>query len=112
MSLKQRVKQLSNNLPLMENREKAELDNILNKVVTINDYGFMNDGDNKPYVAFTVEEDKQNFYFGGQVLTEDMMELEADGYRDEIQKDGLPILLSKKTSKNKREYTTVTYYPN
>lgn len=114
MSLKDRAKEFSILLPFMEGKEKGDIDRIIDTPVTIKQFGFLVDsGENgdKEYVCFTVEEDPQNFYFGGQVLTENMKELEADGYTEEIEKDGLPILLGKKKSKNKREYTTVTFYP-
>ena len=112
MNLRDRAKQMGNTLPLMENRQKAELALITDRNVTIDDYGFMKDSDGKEYVAFTVKEDLDNFFFGGQVLTENMQELDADGYGAEIRKNGLPVLLSKKMSKAKREYTTVQFYPN
>lgn len=110
MNLRERAKQLGNTLPLMENREKAELSNIVDKVVTIRDYGFMKDENDKEYVAFIVDEDETSFYFGGQVLTDNIKELEDDGYGEEIKK-GLPVRLGKKMSKAKREYTTVEFYP-
>lgn len=111
MSLKDRAKLLINLLPFMEGREKGELDRLVNEKMTIKDFGFMTDEKEKEYVAFVVEEDPQHFYFGGQVLTDNMKELEADGYGDAIRKEGLPVLLGKKMSKSKREYTTVTFYP-
>lgn len=109
-SLKERVKEFSVSLPLMEGREKGDFSRLHNSVVTITDYGFMKDND-KDYVAFILKEDSKTFYFGGQVLTENMQELEADGYGDTIRKEGLPVLFDTKKSKNKREYTTVEFYP-
>lgn len=108
-TLKDRVKELGNSLPLMENREKGSIDNLIGKEVTIIDYGFMKDEHDDEYVAFITKEDNSNFYFGGSVLTQDMKELDAEGYSDEIKSFGLPIKLEKKMSKNKREYTSVTY---
>lgn len=109
-SLQDRVKEFSVSLPIMEGREKGEFNRLHGSTVTITDFGFMKD-DDKEYVAFVVKEDPQYFYFGGQVLTENIQELEADGYGDEIRKSGLPVLFNTKKSKNKREYTTVEFYP-
>lgn len=109
MNLKDRVKQLGNNLPLMENREKGELDLLIGKDVTVRDFGFLDDGKGAKYIAFIVDEDKDNFFFGGQVLTDDFRDLEDDGYYAEIVKNGVPIRLEKKMSKSKREYTAVKY---
>ena len=111
MNLRNRTKLLSNTLPLMENREKGDLLTLVDRQLTINDFGFLKDELNKEYVVFTVKEDDKNFYFGGQVLTEDLQDLEDDGYGEEIRTSGLPILLERVISKNKREYTKVTYYP-
>jgi hypothetical protein len=68
--------------------------------------------EDKEYVVFTIKEDPQYFYFGGQVLTDNMKALDNDGYGDEIRKDGLPVFFDTKKSKNKREYTTVEFYPD
>jgi hypothetical protein len=109
-SLQDRVKEFSISLPLMEGREKGDFSRLHGETVSIADYGFMKD-DNKEYVAFVVKEDPQYFYFGGQVLTDNMRQLDEDGYSEEIRKDGLPVLFQTKKSKNKREYTTVDFYP-
>lgn len=114
MSLKDRVKEFSILLPFMEGREKGDMERIMNTNVTIVDYGFLKDNANdveKEYVCFVTKEDPQYFYFGGQVLTDNFKTLDADGYHDEIVAEGLPVKFEKKKSKNKREYTTVTYYP-
>lgn len=111
MNLRERVNELGNNLPLMTGREKGDLKTIENKIVTIDQFGFLKDEKDMGYVVFTVKEVIGEFFFGGSVLTEDLIELEQEGYREEIEKDGLPILLTRKMSKNKREYTAVTYYP-
>ena len=111
MSLRDRTKQLANTLPLMETREKGDLLDLVGQHITINDFGFLKDNLNNDYVAFTIKEDDANFYFGGQVLTEDLKDLESDGYGEEIRTSGLPIILERVMSKNKREYTKVTYFP-
>ena len=110
MNLRERTQQLSNNLPFMNDREKGEVKTLLNEIVTVDNFGFMNDEDGD-YVCFTIKEQPKKFFFGGMVLTDDMHQLEADGYRDEIESDGLPIRMIEKKSKNKKTYTKVEYYP-
>lgn len=110
-SLKDRSKEFSILLPFMEGREKADLKNLIEETVTINDFGFLKDEKGQEYVAFTTKEDTEHFYFGGMVLTQNMQELEADGYGEEIRKDGLPVKFGEKRSKNKMTYTTVEFYP-
>jgi hypothetical protein len=114
-SLQERAKEFSILLPFMENKEKGEMERIINTPVTINEYGFLHDteeGKEKDYVCFTVKEDPQNFYFGGQVLTDNLRQLEEEGYHEEIVANGLPVLFEKKKSKIKREYTTVEFFPS
>lgn len=111
MNLKERAKQFEISLPLMEGREKGELDRIVNAPMTIVDYGFLKDDKQKEYVAFVVKEDPQHFFFGGQVLTDNMKQLDTEGYGEQIKKEGLPVLLGKKKSKEGRTYTTVEFYP-
>lgn len=108
--LQDRVKEFEVSLPLMENREKGDFSRLQGSYTTINDFGFMKD-DDKDYIAFTVKEDDKHFYFGGQVLTENMLELETEGYGDQIRKEGLPVFFDTKKSKNGRNYTTVEFYP-
>lgn len=109
--LQEKAKQMGNKLPLMSGREKADLETIIGQKVTIRDFGFMKDGD-KDYVAFIIDQDEKHFYFGGQVLTGDMKDFEADGLTEEIQKEGLPVLFETRSTKDKkRTYTSVEYYP-
>jgi hypothetical protein len=115
-SLRDRVQEFSVSLPLMEGRDKGEFSRLHGSVVTITDFGFMKDGD-KQYVAFTIKEDDKNFYFGGRVLTDQLSQLEEEGYGADIRKEGLPVLFDEKKSKKKNDqgryntYTTVEFYP-
>lgn len=110
-SLKERAKEFSVQLPFMEGREKGDGRDLIGTVNTIENYGFLKGEDDRNYVVFTVRERKDKFYFGGTVLTDQMEQLEADGYRDEIEAEGLPMLMTEKKSKNKRTYTAVEFYP-
>lgn len=110
-SLQDRAKEFSVVLPFMENRDKGTLEGLYNIRCTINEYGFLKDENGSEYVVFTIKEDDGNFFFGGLVLTENIKQLDEEGYQEEIFTNGLPIKLTKKKSKNKREYTNVEYYP-
>lgn len=106
-------------LPFMEGREKGDLDKLIGETITITDYGFMEqidkDGVVKEYVAFILKEDDENFFFGGQVLTDSMKKIEDSLTDKEIEKlleNGIPVALGKKKSKNNREYTTCNFFPN
>ncbi len=110
-SLRDRAREFSVQLPLMENREKGETSELLGTVNTINDYGFLPNEDGEAYAVFTVKERTSKFYFGGTVLTDRLTRLEAEGYHEDIVAEGLPILMTEKKSKNKRSYTNVEFYP-
>jgi hypothetical protein len=117
MALKEFAKALGNSLPFMEGREKEECETLLGKVVTIRDYGFMMGTDkktkeDKEYVAFTIEEDPHCFYFGGQVLTNNMKKIEEEGLHEEVVAEGLPVLFTeRKSDKTGNTYTDAKFYP-
>lgn len=110
-SLKDRAKEFSVQLPFMEGREKGDAKELVGQVSTIIDYGFLKGEDDREYVAFITKERGKTFYFGGTVLTDQMAQLEAEGYREEIITDGLPMLMTEKKSKNNRSYINVEFYP-
>lgn len=110
-SLKDRAREFTVQLPFMDGREKGDSEELVGQVSTICDYGFLNGEDGREYVVFITKERSGVFYFGGTVLTDQMQQLEAEGYHDEIVEDGLPMLMTKKQSKNKRTYVNVEFYP-
>ena len=110
-SLRDRAKEFSVQLPLMEGRDKGDAKELVGQVSTIIDYGFLRGDDNRDYVVFIVKERSKAFYFGGTVLTDQLMQLEAEGYRDAITEEGLPMLMTEKKSKNNRSYINVEFYP-
>lgn len=110
-SLKDRAKEFSVQLPFMDGREKGESEELLGQISTIVDYGFLTGDKGNDYAVFIVKERSNKFYFGGQVLTDQLQQLEAEGYHEEIVNEGLPVLFGQKKSKNKQTYTTVEFYP-
>lgn len=109
-SLKDRAKEFSVQLPFMDGRDKGEMNELIGQISTITDYGFLKDGD-KDYAVFIVKERSKTFYFGGQVLTDQLTQLEAEGYHEDIVTEGLPVLFTQKKSKNKMTYVAVEFYP-
>lgn len=111
-SLKDRAKEFSVQLPFMEGREKGDGKELHGQISTICDYGFLPNEDGEMYAAFIVKERSDKFYFGGMVLTDQLMTLESEGYHDDIINEGLPVLFEEvKSKKNKRAYTNVIFYP-
>lgn len=106
-------------LPFMEGREKGDLNDLINTTVVIKDYGYMEDvdknGEVKEYASFIIEENDKEFFFGGQVLTDNLKKLDevlTDKELEQLLENGIPVVLGKKKSKNKREYTTCNFFPN
>ena len=110
-SLRDRAKEFSVQLPFMEGREKGEAKELVGQISTIRDYGFLNGDKGDAYVVFITDERPKTFYFGGQVLTDQMAQLEAEGYHETIIDEGLPMLMKEKKSKNGRSYVNVEFYP-
>jgi len=110
MNLRQIASQLTAQLELMQGREKGNTEALLNTPVTINDFDYL-EGDDGTYAVFTIKEDTQQFYFGNSILTGHLQELEAKGFKNAVQGEGLPTLFEQKRSKQNRTYTKVTFYP-
>lgn len=96
---------LCNGIEFMEGREKADLE--MNKEYTIIDFDFLSSADGD-YIVFIAKEDDNNFYFGGQVLTQKMKELGevlSDRELDELKYHGIPVKFSEKQAeKSRRKY--------
>ena len=111
-SLKERAQEMSAPvLPLMDGKDKGTTEDLIGVIVTLNDFGFLS-GDDGEYAVFTVQEEPKEFFFGGKVLTEALKEFEKDGYTESIREEGLPLVLTKKKTKDgKKNYTAVLFYP-
>lgn len=110
-SLKERAKEFKVQLPFMDGRDKGDVKELVGQVSTICDYGFLNGDEGDTYAVFITKERSKTFYFGGTVLTDQLAQLEAEGYHDAIITEGLPMLLTEKKSKNNRTYMNVEFYP-
>ena len=107
-TLKERVMELGTVVELAKGREKGETKDLLGLVVTINNAEVV-EMDDDTFIAFTVAEDEKKFYFGGKVLSNDLITLINEGYLKAIKKEGIKITLNEEKSKNNRTYTKVTY---
>lgn len=111
-SLKDRAKEFGARLPFMDGKEKGKTEELLGQVSTINEYGFLPNESGEMYVAFTVAERPNKFYFGGGVLTDRMIQLDQEGYGEAIRAEGLPVLMTEaKSRKTNRTYTNVEFFP-
>ena len=112
MSLRDFAKNLNegNSIKFMEGRTKGDLSEIADKNVTINNFNFLKNEEGE-YAVFTVAEIPDSFYFGGLVITDSLRKIEEEGYKEEVEKVGLPVIISQRKSKNKKLYYAVEFYP-
>lgn len=108
-SLQERVKELTKKLIIMEGKTKGDNSEIEDKIVTINDFDIIRG--ESDYAVYTVKEIEDTFFFGGMVLTEHLKQLEAEGYKEDIQKEGLRVRIKECKSKKGRTYYSVEFEP-
>ena len=111
-SLKDRLKQFNNGIPFMEGREPGELKDLTGQIVTIVDYGFLaqTKQSKEPVAVLALKEHPEKFYFGGQVITDQLKQLDDEGYHDEIIAEGIPVVFEqRKSGKTGNTYMAARY---
>lgn len=101
----------SNNLPLMEGKEKGEI-NDFNRIYTINDFDFMK-GNNGDFAVFTIKETQDYFFFGATVLTDKLKTLQQTFTSDELAmllQHGITVKFGKNRGKSGFTYTTADLF--
>lgn len=103
------IQNKNSKITIMEGREKEELRSLLDKEVTINNFDFLN-GKDGIYAVFTIAEDEKSFYFASSIITENLLDIEREGLKEEVQKEGLKIKLTeRKSESSKRNYIAVNF---
>lgn len=93
-------------IPFMDGRTKGNISTLVGEVLHIEDFGFINqEGSTYPVIAFV--EHPNDFYFGGTVLNEVLIQVDRDGMRDELKMQ--PITLKMAQSKRGRTYMSVEF---
>jgi hypothetical protein len=111
MSLREKATQMNSGIEFMEGRTNGDIAEITKEQVTIREYDFLKDDDNKDYLVFTVDGVEDKFFFGGSVVSEKFKKF--DEYdKDEINRKGLPAVFYKRKSKNRRDYTDIIFFPS
>lgn len=104
----------SKGLKIMEGRESGDINEILNENITVDNFEF-GKGKEGEYVAFTIQDNDTEFFFGGSVITESFKSLESTLTEEEmieLMTEGLVIYLEKVKSENKRNYIKCTFFPS
>lgn len=110
-TLLERAQELNKRLAIMEGRQKGENIEIAGKVITLCDFEFLSDEKGEEYAVYIVKELDDLFFFAGMALTEHLKTLNAEGYKDAIKSEGLPIRLTQEKSKKGRTYYAVEFVP-
>jgi len=108
--LRNKSTEIQSQSELMEGRDKGDMSQLINQYVTVVNYDFA-DGDNGLYSVIHFKELPQQFFFGGGVITDQLKKLDEDGFKETIQKEGLPVKFESVKSKNNRYYTNATLFP-
>lgn len=100
------IKFANKGIPFMEGRTKGSISSLVGEVLHIDDFGFINqEGSTYPVIAFA--EHPAEFYFGGAVLNDILIQVDRDGMREELKTQ--PIVLKMVQSKKGRTYMSVDF---
>lgn len=93
-------------IKIAKGREKGSLDDLKGEKITVNAIEVVKDNStNDEYIAFTIEEDKEHFFFGGSVISDILTKwvnyCSSLGYDDFIPITGT---IEEKKSKNNLKY--------
>jgi hypothetical protein len=113
-SLKQKAILLNGGILLAKGRTKAEK-TCFDEVLTLNNFEFSKstiDGKESEFVAYTVKEDENQFFFGGSVVTENLKKFNEEETAL-ILKVGIPVKfeLIKTKIKGHNDYTKIVFFP-
>jgi hypothetical protein len=93
-------------IPFMDGRTKGNISSLVGEVLHIDDFGFINqEGSTYPVISFA--EHPAEFYFGGAVLNDILIQVDRDGMREELKMQ--PITLKMAQSKRGRTYMSVEF---
>ena len=109
MSVLNKVKKgLEKQANVMEGRTKGEIKQLTAYI--IKDFTILKDKEGREYSAFIVDDNDEEFFFGGAVVTDKLKritEMLSDDELAELKNEGLPVMFIEKKSKNKRTYIDI-----
>lgn len=113
-TLKELAKEQNGTKESFIGRTGEKIDSILGKVVTLRDYEHRSKkkGNNyEHFVAFIVDEDKEHYYNGGTKMKDFITKVEEENMVEDLQREGVPILMKKTKTSNGNTFTNITFYP-
>ena len=113
-TLKELAKEQNGTKETFIGRTGEKIDSILGKVVTLRDYEHRSKkkGNNyEQFVAFIVDEDKDHYFNGGTKMKDFISKVEEENMVEDLQREGVPILMKKTKTSNGNTFTDITFYP-
>lgn len=113
-TLKELAKEQNGTKETFIGRTGEKIDSILGKVVTLRDYEHRSkkkDSNYEHFVAFIVDEDKEHYYNGGTKMKDFISKVEEENMVEDLQREGVPILMKKTKTSNGNTFTDITFYP-
>lgn len=113
-TLKELAKEQNGTKESFIGRTGEKIDSILGKVVTLRDYEHRSKkkGNNyEHFVAFIVDEDTEHYYNGGTKMKDFITKVEEENMVEDLQREGVPILMKKTKTSNGNTFTNITFYP-
>lgn len=113
-TLKELAKEQNGTKETFIGRTGEKIESILGKVVTLRDYEHRSKkkGNNyEQFVAFIVDEDTEHYYNGGTKMKEFISKVEEENMVEDLQREGVPILMKKTKTSNGNTFTDITFYP-
>lgn len=95
-------------------RTGEKIDSIIGKVVTLRDYEHRSKKKGNKYeqfVSFIVDEDTEHYYNGGTKMKDFISKVEEENMVEDLQREGVPILMKKIKTSNGNTFTDITFYP-
>ena len=93
-------------IAFMENAEKADLKDIVTKLVHINDYGYIH-GEDGDFAVIQIVETPGKFYFANSVITDMLKQVDEGGMKAKLPNQGIVFKL--RTSKKGRQYMSFEF---
>ncbi|WAX11977.1 hypothetical protein CI644P6_00012 [Clostridium phage CI644P6] len=113
-TLKELAKEQNGTKESFIGRTGEKIDSILGKVVTLRDYEHRSKkkGNNyDSFIAFIVDEDNEHYYNGGTKMKDFITKVEEENMVEDLQREGVPILMKKTKTSNGNTFTNITFYP-
>lgn len=113
-TLKELAKEQNGTKESFIGRTGEKIDSILGKVVTLRDYEHRSKkkGNNyDSFIVFIVDEDKEHYYNGGTKMKDFISKVEEENMVEDLQREGVPILMKKTKTSNGNTFTNITFYP-